>query len=84
MTFDRPSVTISFSNPIGGGVYRLQLTQGASGGGSVMWGETIKWRGKVPPTLTSSAYGEDILTFVYINGAWSGDIAADLVFYRRR
>ena len=75
MTFDRDAVTMSFSNPTAGGVYRLLLQQSSGGSDSITWSTTIKWRGGSAPTLTATGNAVDILTFTYINSAWYGDIA---------
>jgi hypothetical protein len=77
MTFDRDTVALTFSNPVAGMVYRLLLTQSAGGSDTITWNSTIKWRGGSAPTLTATGSAVDILTFVYINGAWYGDIAAN-------
>lgn len=77
MTFDRASVALTLSNGSNGKVYRLLLKQDATGGRVVTWSTTVKWRGGSAPTLSAGANAEDILTFVYINGAWYGDIAAN-------
>jgi len=77
MTFDRASVDVTMSNPVNGQVYRFLVKQDATGGRVLTWTTTVKWRGGAAPTLSAGANAEDILTFVYINGAWYGDIAAN-------
>jgi hypothetical protein len=77
MTFDRDSVALTFSNPVAGTVYRLLLTQSGGGSDALSWSTTIKWRGGSAPTLTATGGAVDILTFVYINSVWYGDIAAN-------
>lgn len=77
MTFDRDSVALTFSNPVVGQVYRLLLKQSAGGSDTLTWTTTVKWRGGSAPTLTTTGDGVDILTFVYINSVWYGDIAAN-------
>jgi hypothetical protein len=75
MTFDRDVVDFTFSNPVNGKVYRLLLKQSAGGSDVLTWTTTIKWRGGAAPTLSTAGNAEDIMTFVYINGAWYGDCA---------
>jgi hypothetical protein len=75
MTFDDASVAVTFTNPVAGQVYRLLAIQNA-GSQVFTWTTTVKWRGGSAPTLSTAAGARDILTFVYINGAWYGDIAA--------
>lgn len=77
MTFDRASVDVTLSNPVNGQVYRFLLAQDVSGGRVLTWTTTVKWRGGSAPTLTATGSAIDILTLVYINGAWYGDIAAN-------
>lgn len=77
MTFDRASVAVTLSNPVNGQVYRFLVKQDGTGGRTLTWSTTVKWRGGAAPTLSAGANAEDILTFVYINGAWYGDIAAN-------
>ena len=36
---------------------------------------TVKWRGGAAPTISTAAGAQDIITLVYINGAWYGDAA---------
>lgn len=77
MTFDRASVDVTLSNPVNGQVYRFLLAQDVTGGRVLTWTTTVKWRGGSAPTLTATGSAIDILTLVYINGAWYGDIAAN-------
>lgn len=75
MTFDRDNVALTFSNPTGGTVYRLLLKQSAGGSDGITWSTTVKWRGGAEPTLSTDGNAVDILTFVYINSVWYGDIS---------
>lgn len=75
MLFDRDSVDLTLSNGVNGKVYRLLLKQSAGGSDTLTWTTTVKWRGGSAPTLTTAGNAIDILTFVYINGAWYGDCA---------
>lgn len=73
MTFDRASVAMTLNNPVNGQVYRFLVAQDGTGGRVLSWSTTVKWRGGSPPTLSAAASAIDILTLVYINGAWYGD-----------
>lgn len=73
MTFDRASVAVTLNNPVNGQVYRFLVAQDGTGGRVLSWSTTVKWRGGSPPTLSAAANAIDILTLVYINGAWYGD-----------
>ena len=75
MTFDRDTVTVTFSNPTAGGVYRLLLQQSSEGSDSITWSTTIKWRGGSAPALTATGNAVDILTFTYANSVWYGDVS---------
>jgi hypothetical protein len=75
MLFDRDSVALTLSNGVNGKVYRLLAKQSAGGSDVFTWTTTVKWRGGSAPTLTTAGNAIDILTFVYINGAWYGDCA---------
>jgi len=77
LTLDRATTAITLSNGQNGKVYRLRLIQDATGGRGVNWSTTIRWRGKTVPTITASAGAEDWFTFVYSNGNWYGDLAAN-------
>ena len=77
MTFDRASVALTLSNGSNGKVYRLLLKQDATGGRGITWNTTVKWRGGSAPTLSTDGNAVDILTFVYMNSVWYGDIAAN-------
>jgi len=73
MVFDRATVAITLSNGSNGKVYRLRLTQDVTGGRVVTWVSTIKWRGGVAPTLTTTGNYSDWITFVRSNDIWYGD-----------
>lgn len=73
MTFDRDAVALTLSNGVNGKVYRLLVKQSSGGSDTLSYATTIKWRGGAAPVLSTAGNAEDILTFVYINGAWYGD-----------
>ena len=66
------SGTLTMSNPIDGGVYTLQITQGGSGSNTITW-SNVKWPGGTPPTLSTAAGATDILTFIYGPTAYFGN-----------
>jgi hypothetical protein len=74
MTFDRATVAVTLSNPVAGQVYRFLCIQDGTGSRALTWATTVKWRGGSAPTL-SGASAHDIITLVYINGVWYGDVA---------
>jgi hypothetical protein len=59
--------TFTFTNPIAGGRYLLELLQDATGSRTVTWPATVKWSGGSAPTLTNTAGQSDIIT-LYYNG----------------
>ena len=66
---------IIMTNPVDGQVYRLILTQEASGGGhTVTWHDTIRWAGGSAPTLTTTVNKSDIITFLYAGTTWYASI----------
>ena len=66
------SGTLTMSNPIDGGVYTLQITQGAGGGHTITWSNVL-WPGGTPPSLSITAGAVDILTFIYGPTAYFGN-----------
>ena len=66
------SGTLTMSNPIDGGVYTLQITQGGSGSNAITW-SNVKWPGGTPPTLSTAVAATDILTFIYGPTAYFGN-----------
>lgn len=80
--------TFTFSNPPASGVagnFTLILTQDSTGNRTVTWPGAVTWISGSAPTLTTTAYGVDILTFLTINagttwfGAASGQFDAATV-----
>ena len=66
------SGTVTMSNPIDGGVYTMQITQGTGGGHTLIW-TNVKWPGGTPPSLSITAGAVDILTFIYGPTAYFGN-----------
>ena len=66
------NTTFTFVNPVNGQVYRIRVTQDATGSRTVTW-PTITWAGGSVPTLTTTANKSDIITLLYSNGAYYAD-----------
>jgi len=65
--------TFTFANPKDGGRYLIALKQDATGSRTVTW-PTITWAGGSAPTLTTTANKTDLITLVYLNGVYYGNI----------
>jgi hypothetical protein len=65
--------TFTFANPVEGQKYMLFLTQDGTGSRTVTW-PTIKWRGGSAPTLSTAASKIDVITLVYQNSTYWGDV----------
>jgi hypothetical protein len=61
--------TFTFSNPVSGAWYSLELLQDATGSRTVTWPASVKWSGGTAPTLTTTASKTDVMTFYY-NGTY--------------
>lgn len=68
--------TFTFTNPKEGGRYIILVTQGTGGNKTLTW-PTIKWKGGTAPTLSTAANKVDIITLVYANTSYYGDISKD-------
>ena len=66
------NTVFTFANPVNGQVYRIGITQDATGSRTVTW-PTIKWAGGSAPTLTTTANKSDIVTLLYSDGAYYAD-----------
>ena len=64
--------TFTFSNPVEGGRYILELKQDGTGSRTVTWPSTVKWSGGVAPTLTTTAGRTDIITLYYNGTNYAG------------
>jgi hypothetical protein len=62
------SATLTFSNPIAGANYQLQITQGGVGSYTITWPGNVYWANATPPTL-STAVGKIDIVSLYYNGA---------------
>ena len=69
--------TVTFANPVNGAVYRFIIIQDGSGSQTITTWPTIKWAGGVAPTLSTTADYIDIVTLLYCNSVYYGDISLD-------
>lgn len=69
--------TVTFANPVNGAVYRFIIIQDDSGSQTITTWPTIKWATGVAPTLSTTAAYIDIVTLLYCNGVYYGDISTD-------
>jgi hypothetical protein len=69
--------TVTFANPVNGAVYRFIIIQDGSGSQTITTWPTIKWAGGAAPTLSTTAAYIDIVTLLYCNGVYYGDISTD-------
>lgn len=69
--------TVTFANPREGEVYRIIVIQGSGGSKTITTWPTVKWAGGAAPTLSTTAAYIDIVTLLYCNGVYYGDISTD-------
>lgn len=67
-TLTAATCTLTFTNPIAGRTYLLQIAQDGTGGRLITWPGTVLWPAGVVPTLTAGANKIDLCQFVW-NGA---------------
>lgn len=67
--------TFTFSNPVTGGSYMLELLQDGTGSRTATWPATVKWEGGSAPTLTTTASRKDVVVFV-----WNGTNYLGILF----
>lgn len=65
---------LTFSNPVVGASYFVELLQGAGGSKTVTWPGTVKWEGDTAPTLTTTAGRKDAFVFTWNGAAYLGVI----------
>lgn len=70
VTLNAATCTLTFSNPIVGQVYRLDVIQDATGGRLVTWPGSVTWKGGSTPTLTATASKTDICYFRWNGSAY--------------
>ncbi len=58
------TVTVTFTNPVPGGSYAIQITQGTTPR-VITWPASVKWPNGVTMTLTATANAVDLITFFY-------------------
>lgn len=64
LTLDE-NVTLTFSNPKGGGIYTIILQQDTNGGNSVTWPTNVVWPAATAPTITTNASKTDLVCLTY-------------------
>lgn len=69
--------TFTFSNPPASGIagaFTMILTQDGTGSRSVTWPASVEWAGGSAPTITATAGGTDVFTFITVDGGttWRG------------
>ena len=65
------SATLTFSNPIAGANYQLQITQGGVGSYTITW-PSIKWQNATSPTLSTAVGAIDIISLYYDGTSYFG------------
>ena len=69
--------TFTFPTAAAGKMFRLALTQDATGSRLATWPGTVKWPGGTAPTLTTTAAKTDLLEFICVDGTnWLGRAVA--------
>lgn len=67
------NATPTFSNPVKGAWYVLELQQDGTGSRTVTWsGATIVWPDGVTPTLTTTANRKDVITLLCVDATSAG------------
>ena len=69
-TLNSATCTFTFSNPIVGNTYYLNVVQDATGGRLVTWPGTVAWFGGSAPTLSTGANKRDLCTFFWTGAAY--------------
>jgi hypothetical protein len=68
------STTLTFSNPIAGANYMIEVTQGGVGSYTITW-PTIKWAFNNPPVLTTAVGSIDVINLFYDGTNYLGTFA---------
>jgi hypothetical protein len=68
------STTLTFTNPLSGANYLLEITQGGVGLYTITW-PTIKWMNATPPTLSTAVGATDIVSLYYDGTNYYGTFA---------
>ncbi len=65
--------TLTFPTATAGAQFTLELVQDATGSRLVTWPASVRWAGAVAPTLTTTAAGRDVFSFLCTDGStWIG------------
>lgn len=65
---------VTFTNPLPGGRYLLELTQDVTGSRTITW-PTIKWQGGTAPALTTAPGKTDIIALYYNGSSYLGQVS---------
>jgi hypothetical protein len=66
------NTTLTFSNPLSGGIYTLQITQGGAGSYTITWPGSVIWPSGVAPTLSIAVGAVDFISFKYAPSSYYG------------
>lgn len=78
-TFGAQNETITFTNPTNPCSVQMIIVQDATGSRTITWsGMTNKWVGGTEPTLTTTANGEDVISWIFDGTSYYG--VASLAF----
>jgi len=72
------STTLTFSNPLPGANYMIEVTQGGVGSYTITF-PTIKWAYNNPPVLTTTVGGIDVINLFYDGTNYLGTFALNFV-----
>jgi hypothetical protein len=61
----RNNITLTFTAPPGAGRFDLRLLQDSVGSRTITWPSTVSWPSQTAPTLSTTAFRGDIITFDY-------------------
>lgn len=68
LTAPTTTVTVSANVPVGlTREYTVIINQGTAGG-TVVWDSSIRWAGGTPPTLSTAANSEDVISILQVGG----------------
>ena len=71
------NISLTFSNPVSGAWYMLELKQGGAGSFVVTaWPGDVVWPSGIAPTLTTTAGRTDLISFYYNGTAYIGVVIA--------
>lgn len=73
------NATLTFSNPVAGAMYTLEVLQDGTGSRTVTWPAAVLWDNGLTPTITTTANRKDVFVFLY-NGTnyYGGTFAINL------